>query len=158
MESETNLTSGPGRPIEKSTAELMMALYQARIKAVANQCAELGIDANLEPRQLFFDLTNLNALITALNAATHHVATCLGLTVLDGEGKPTAPTETQLALMQELVDLQAAGNYTDYKIKIQQISLGQTVLIAGCNDNGDLIVENTGVYSFYDMAGTNGIV
>ena len=158
MALETNLTSGPGQPIEKSTAELMMALYQARIKAAAALYPDLGINAAVEPRQLFFDLTNLTDLIAALTAATHHVATCLGLTVLDSAGKPTAPTVSQLALMQELVDLQAAGDYTEYKAKIQDIRLGQTVLIAGCNSEGDLIVENTGVYSFYDMAGTNGVV
>lgn len=158
MAIETNLTSGPGQPIEKSTAELMMKLYQARIKAVADQCAELGINASVEPRQLFFDLNNLNDLITALNGSTQHIATGLGLTVLDAEGKPALPTESQLVLMQELVDLQAAGDYTQYKAKIQEISLAQTVLIAGCDNTGELIVDNSGVYSFYDMAGTNGIV
>ena len=158
MALETNLTSGPGQPIEKSTAELMMALYQARIKAVADQCADLGIDASVEPRQLFFDLTNLNALLAALNDTTQHVAAGLGLTVLDDEGKPMAPTANQLVLMQELVDLQAAGNYTQYTAKIKEISLAQTVLIAGCNNAGELIVDNSGVYSFYDMAGTNGVV
>jgi hypothetical protein len=158
MALETNLTTGPGQPIDKSTAELMMALYQARIKAFANQCPDLGIEISKEPRQLYFDLTNLNALLTALNAATKHVATCLGLTVLDSEGNPTLPTQSQLVLMQELVDLQAAGNYNEYKAKIKDINLAQTVLIAGCDDAGELIVDNTGVYSFYDMAGTNGVV
>lgn len=158
MTLETNLTSGPGQPIEKSTGELMMKLYQARIKAVADLCADLGINTGVEPRQLFFDLNNLNALLAALNDSTQHVAAGLGLTVLDDEGKPAAPTENQLILMQELVDLQAAGNYEEYKLKIKDINLAQTVLIAGCDNTGELIVDSSGVYSFYDMAGTNGVV
>ena len=55
--------------------------------------------------------------------------------------------------MQDLVDLQAAGNYEEYESKLQEISLGQTVLIAGCDNQGNLQVNQTGVYSFYDMAG-----
>jgi hypothetical protein len=149
----TSPASGPGQPIIKSTGELMMALYQARIKAATELCPELGIDAAKEPKQIFFDLTNLNALLTALLSGSKHLASCLGLTVLDAEGNPTTPTPEQLVLMQELVDLQAAGNYAGYKEKIQNISLGQTVLIAGCDDHGNLNVHETGVYSFYDMGG-----
>ena len=150
---QTTTTSGPGPPIAKSTGELMMALYQARIKAISSQAPEMGVVAANEPRQLFFNLENLNDLLDALNNSTKHVAACLGLTVLDSQGNPTEPTQQQLELMQDLVDLQAAGNYEEYESKLQEISLGQTVLIAGCDNQGNLQVNQTGVYSFYDMAG-----
>jgi len=150
---ETNLLSDPGQPIPKSTGELMMALYQARIKAVAAEAPDLGINIADESQQLFFNLTNLNALITALASGTNNIAACLGLGVLDENGNPTTPTTEQLALMQELVDLQAAGNYSEYKEKIQNIRLAQTILIAGCDSSGNLTVNDSGVYSFYDNAG-----
>ena len=153
MVPETNLLNDPGQPIAKSTGELMMALYQARIKAFAAEAPDLGINLSDESKQLFFNLTNLNALITALASGTNYIATGLGLGVLDDNGNPTTPTTEQLALMQELVDLQAAGNYTEYKEKIQNIRLAQTVLIAGCDSSGNLTVNDSGVYSFYDMAG-----
>src|SRR5689334_7119843 len=139
MPLQNNSATGPGQPIEKSTGELMMKLYQARIKAIADLCADLGIDTSVEPRQLFFDLTNLTDLINALNETTQHIAAGLGLTVLDSAGNPTLPRPSQLLLVQELVDLQAAGIYTLYKLKIKEINLAQTVLIAGSDSNGDLI-------------------
>jgi len=153
MALETNFTSGPGQPIEKSTGELMMALYQARIKAIAAQAPDLGINLADESQQLFFSLTNLNALLAALASGSNHLAGCLGLGVLDDNGNPTTPTDAQLTLMQEIVDLQEAGNYTEYKQKLTQIRLAQTVLIAGCDSSGNLRVDNSGVFAFYDNAG-----
>ncbi len=147
---ENNL--GPGQPIEKSTGELMMKLYQARIKAVSAECPDLGVVSANEPQQLFFKLSNLNDLLDTLNSGSGsgYVACCLGLTVLDAEGYPTDPTPAQLTIMQDLVTYQEEGNYEDYKALVQTISLGQTVLIAGCNDQGVLNVQTSGVYSFYD--------
>lgn len=149
----TGLLTGPGQPIEPSTARLMMALYQARIKAVAAQAPALGINMADESQQLFFKLTNLNALLTALASGSNHLAGCLGLGVLDANGNPTTPTQDQLELMQELVNLQAEGNYDEYEAKIQTIRLAQTVLIAGCDSNGNLLIEGSGPLTFYDMAG-----
>lgn len=145
----------PGQAIAKSTGQLMMALYQARVKAVSGQAPALGVVAANEPKQLFFKLDNLSALLTALTSPTGsgYFAACLGLTVLDSQGNPTTPTTEQLELMQELVDLQAQGNYEDYELKIKDINLAQTILIAGCDSNGNLEVNETGVFSFYDMAG-----
>src|SRR5688572_16985805 len=99
----TNLGSGPGQPIAKSTGELMMALYQARIKAVAEECPDLGIKAGQEPRQLFFKLTNINELLATLNSisGSGYVATCLGLTVQDAQGNPVSPSAEDIALMQD---------------------------------------------------------
>ena len=155
MALDTNTT--PGQAIPKSTGELMMKLYQARVKAVASQAPDLGVKVQDESQLLYFDLTNINALLTALASGNNYVACCLGLGVLDDNGKPTTPTQDQLNLMQEIVDLQAAGNYAGYKEKISTIRLAQTVLIAGCDSEGNLSVSETGVYSFYDLAGTNGI-
>jgi hypothetical protein len=149
----TNASNSPGQPIAKSTGELMMSLYQARIRSVSELNPGLGVKFANEPKQLFFNLANINALLQALNGTTQHVATCLGLTVLDPLGNPVAPTAEQVLIMHELVELLAAGNYEAYKLKLQTISLGQTILIAGCDDKGNLIVNETGVYSFYDMAG-----
>lgn len=154
MSPEPVNTNDPGQPIDTATATLMMQLYQARIKAVAAVCPDLGINPADEPQLLFFKLSNLNDLINALNNGPGHIAACLGLTVLDSFGKPGIPTSAELVIMQELVDLQALGNYTEYKAKIQTINLAQTVIIAGCDNEGNVILDEPGVFCYYDMGGT----
>ncbi|KAA9345647.1 hypothetical protein [Adhaeribacter soli] len=149
----TNFAAGLGQPIERSTAELMMSLYQARINAVSDMCPTLGINAALEPKVLFFNIDNLNALIEAVKGSTKHIAVCLGLTAMDENGNPALPDQGQVLKLRELVSLQAEEDYNEYQTRIQNISLAQTVLIAGCDVRGNLVINEEGVYSFYDLAG-----
>ncbi|KAA9338965.1 hypothetical protein [Adhaeribacter soli] len=149
----TNFSGGPGQPIERSTAELMMSLYQARINAASSICPNLGINTSLEPKILYFNIENLNTLIEAVKDSTKHIAVCLGLTAMDENGNPSLPGQEQLEQMQELVSQHKAGNYDAYQEMIQNISLAQTVLIAGCDVRGNLVIDEERGYSFYDLAG-----
>ena len=85
--------------------------------------------------------------------STKHIAVCLGLTAMDENGNPSLPDQEQLEQIQELVSQHKAGNYDAYQEMIQNISLAQTVLIAGCDVRGNLVIDEERSYSFYDLAG-----
>lgn len=155
-----------GDPIDSRAAELMRLLHHARLSALANSNEDLGIDFSKEPGHLFFDFKKLLKLLKEVenHVKFNHLAVCPALTLLGDDGKPVAPNEEQITLMEKAVEAELDNRFADFAKIMRSLKLVQTVILAGCDANGAIIVDEpasggstssaaNSAFKYYDFAG-----